>query len=30
MVPFISVVGCVLVAVGLWGSMASLRRDPRF
>lgn len=30
MVPFVSLVGCVLIAVGLWGSVTSLRRDPRF
>ena len=31
MVPLVSVVGCVLIVVGLWGSVVSLRRDgPRF
>jgi hypothetical protein len=31
MVPFVSVVGCVLIAVGVWGSVLNLRRDrPRF
>jgi len=27
MVPIVSVVGCVLIAVGLWGSVLSLKRD---
>jgi hypothetical protein len=27
MTPLVTVVGCVLLVVGLWGSMASLRRD---
>jgi hypothetical protein len=31
MVPLVSVIGCVLLAVGLWGSVMTLRRDgPRF
>ena len=31
MVPLVSVVGCLLLAFGLWGSIVSLRRDgPRF
>jgi hypothetical protein len=31
MVPLVSVVGCLLIAFGLWGSIVSLRRDgPRF
>jgi hypothetical protein len=27
MVPFASVLGFVLIVVGLWGSIVSLRRD---
>jgi len=31
MAPLVTVVGCMLIAVGLWGSMVSLRRGgPRF
>ena len=32
MVPFASVVGCVLIIVGLWGSVLTLHRGdrPRF
>lgn len=31
MVPFVSIVGCVLIAVGVWQSVVSLHRDrPRF
>jgi hypothetical protein len=31
MAPLVSVVGCLLIAFGLWGSIVSLRRDgPRF
>jgi hypothetical protein len=31
MAPLVSVVGVLLIAVGLWGSIVSLRRDgPRF
>jgi len=31
MVSFVSVVGCLLIFAGLWGSVVSLRRDgPRF
>jgi len=31
MAPLVTLVGCMLIAVGLWGSMVSLRRGgPRF
>jgi hypothetical protein len=31
MTPLVAVAGCVLIAVGLWGSMISLRKSgPRF
>jgi hypothetical protein len=31
MAPFVSVVGCLLLAIGVWGSMVTLHRDrPRF
>jgi hypothetical protein len=31
MVPFVSIVGFVLIAVGVWQSVVSLHRDrPRF
>jgi hypothetical protein len=31
MVPVVSVIGCLLIVVGIWGSAVSLHRDrPRF
>jgi hypothetical protein len=31
MVPIVSVVGCLLIADGVWGSVLNLKRDrPRF
>jgi hypothetical protein len=31
MVPFVSVVGFLLIAVGVWGSAVSIHKDgPRF
>ena len=29
MEPFVSVVGCLLIVVGVWGSVVSLNRDHR-
>jgi hypothetical protein len=30
MAPLVTLVGCMLIAVGLWGSMVTLRRGGRF
>jgi hypothetical protein len=31
MVPFVSVIGCLLIVCGVWGSVVNLHRDrPRF